>query len=93
MSNSGKTFFDELDVIDVDVKGVCRKFLFGDTKSIKQIEVTLKDLCIDDNQNYPTKDNTRLDDIIVDKNGTEYRVIARNNYDITVKYEYKRICV
>lgn len=78
--------FDDLELIDIVLNGVECRFLFGDAKAIKKVDVTLKDLCIDDNTNYPTKDNVRLDDIIVDKNGTEYRVIARNSTGIDVKY-------
>lgn len=40
-----------------------------------------------DNSGYPTKDNIRLDDIIVDSMGNEYRVIGRNNDGIYVKYD------
>lgn len=79
--------FEELKCIELKLDGEKNHFLFGNNAAIKQIDLTLRDLYVDDNKNYPTKDNTRLDDIIVDKNGTEYRVIARNNYDITVKYE------
>lgn len=78
--------FDDLELIDIVLNGVECRFLFGDAKAIKKVDVTLKDLCIDDNTNYLTKDNVRLDDIIVDKNGTEYRVIARNSTGIDVKY-------
>jgi hypothetical protein len=49
--------------------------------------VTLWDLRIFDNSSYPTKDNTRLNDVIVDKSGKEYRVIGRNNEGLTVKYK------
>jgi hypothetical protein len=78
---------DKLRRIELSFNGIKRDFIFGSPEDIAKIEVTLKDLCIDDNTNYPTKYNVRLDDIIVDKSGTEYIVIARNNAGIEVKYK------
>lgn len=78
---------NELKRIEFSVNGVKRDFVFGLPENIMKIEVTLKDLCIDDDINYPTKYNTRLDDVIIDKLGTEYIVIARNDAGIEVKYK------
>lgn len=78
---------DELRRVELLFNGIKRDFVFGSPENIAKINVTLKDLCIDDNTNYPTKYNVRLDDIIVDKSGTEYIVIARNNAGIEVKYK------
>ena len=86
-SNEYSSFDDGLNLVDLTFNDTNCRFLFGNAKAVKKVDVTLADLCIDDNKNYPTKDNTKLNDIIVDKNGVEYRIIARNNYDITVKYE------
>ena len=65
-----KTFNDELKFIDVVLNGVECRFLFGDAKAVKQVDITLKDLCLNGDEEYPTNFNTRLNDIIVDKNGT-----------------------
>ena len=78
---------NEMRLIALSFNGIRRDFVFGSSEDIAKIEVTLKDLCIDDDINYPTKYNTRLDDVIVDKLGTEYIVIARNNAGIEVKYK------
>ena len=79
-----KTFNDELKFIDVVLNGVECRFLFGDAKAVKQVDITLKDLCLNGDEEYPTNFNTRLNDIIVDKNGTEYRVIAKYSTSIEV---------
>lgn len=83
--------FEELKCIELKLDGEKNHFLFGNNVAIKQIDLTLRDLYVDDNKNYPTKDNTRLDDIIVDKNGVEYAVISRNGSGIDVKYKTKFI--
>ena len=85
LSDLTKMPFDDINIIDINVDDIYHRFLFGDIKYIEQIEITLKDLLIDDNENYPTKDNVRLDDIIVDKNGVEYTVISRDSSGIGVK--------
>ena len=85
------TCVDELKRIKLSFNEIERDFIFGSAENIRKIEVTLKDLLIDDNENYPTKDNVRLDDIIVDKNGAEYRVISRDSSGIGVKYKTKFI--
>lgn len=85
------TCVDELKRINLSFNGIERDFVFGSAENIKKIEVTLKDLLIDDNENYPTKDNVRLDDIIVDKNGVEYTVISIDSNCIGVKYKTKFI--
>lgn len=83
--------FEELKCIELKLDGEKNHFLFGNNAAIKQIDLTLRDLYIDDNKNYPTKDNTRLYDIIVDKNDVEYTVISRDGSGIGVKYKTKFI--
>jgi hypothetical protein len=85
------TCANELKRINLSFNGIERDFVFGSAENIKKIEVTLKDLLIDDNENYLTKDNVRLDDIIVDKNGVEYTVISIDSNCIGVKYKTKFI--
>lgn len=77
--------FDDLEYITVSSNDTDKRFLVGNSIAIGKVKVTLKDLRIFDNSSYPTKDNTRLDDILVDKSGKEYRVIGRNNEGLTVK--------
>ena len=79
-----KTFNDELEIIDIVLNDVKCSFLFGDAKAVKRVDITLKDLCLNGDEEYPTNFNTRLNDIIVDKNGTEYRVIAKYSTSIEV---------
>ena len=76
---------DELRRIELSFDGIKRDFVFGNQENIGKIEVTLKDLCISDNTDYPTKYNTTLDDVIVDKFDNEYTVIAKYDYGIDVK--------
>lgn len=82
-------FNDKLELIDLSLNDVKCRFLFGNAKSVKKVDVTLKDLCIYDNTNYPTKDNIRLGDIILDKDGNEYKVIAKYYSGIDVKHKTK----
>ena len=63
--------FGELEIIDLMLNGDECRFLFVDANAIKNIDVTLKDLCLNGDEEYPTIYNTRIDDIIVDKNDTE----------------------
>lgn len=79
--------FKDLEFITLSSNNTDKRFLIGNDKAIKQVKVTLWDLRIFDNSSYPTKDNTRLNDVIVDKSGKEYRVIGRNNEGLTVKYK------
>jgi len=79
--------FKDLEFITLSSNDTDKRFLIGNDKAIKQVKVTLWDLRIFDNSSYPTKDNIRLDDIIVDSMGNEYRVIGRNNDGIYVKYD------
>lgn len=78
--------FGELEIIDLMLNGDECRFLFGDANAIKKIDVTLKDLCLNGDEGYPTIHNTRIDDIIVDKFGVEYRVIAKYGTGIEVVY-------
>lgn len=77
--------FDDLEYITVSSNDTDKRFLIGNSEAIRKVKVTLIDLRISDNSSYPTKHNTRLDDILVDKSGKEYRVIGRNNEGLTVK--------
>ena len=79
--------FDDLEYITVSSNDIDKRFLIGNSTAIGKIKVTLRDLRISDNLSYPTKHNTRLDDILVDKSGKEYIVIGRNNEGLTVKYK------
>lgn len=77
---------DELELIDLTLNDVKCRFLFGNAISVKKVDVTLKDLCLNGDEEYPTIFNTRIDDIIVDKNGVEYRVIAKYSTGIEIVY-------
>ena len=85
--------FDELEIIDLMLNGDECRFLFGDANAVKKIDVTLKDLVLDDNENYPTIHNIAIDDIIVDKRGTEYIVIAKYRYGVEVVYKREFTCM
>ena len=79
---------DGLELIDITLNDVKCRFLFGNTKAVKKV-VTLDDLYI--YEEYPTKNNTRIDDIIVDKFGVEYRVIAKygtNGIEVVYSTEF-----
>lgn len=78
--------FGELEIIDLMLNGDECRFLFGDANVIKKIDVTLKDLCLNGDEECPIIYNTRIDDIIIDKNGTEYRIIAKYSTGIEIVY-------
>ena len=79
--------FDDLEYITVSSNDTDKRFLIGNSEAIRKVRVTLGELRIFDNSSYPTRYSTRLDDILVDKSGKEYRVIGRNNEGLTVKYK------
>lgn len=86
-SHEYNSFVDGLNLVDLTFNDTNCRFLFGDAKAVKKVDVTLDDLYVDD-VNYPTKDNSRIDDIIVDKSGVEYRIVAK--YSSGIEAVYKR---